>query len=359
MVKIIFFTFISLNFLSFAQENDDLIQKEIVLNQLLSNLRSASDDDSKISANQILKDSLLVVLENKNSFTYSFKKLKSLGVIDSPDNTFRLFTWNVELEDLSHIYECVIMRYDERKKEFRILELKDQSAYQEERPEEILNQDDWYGALYYQIVPFEKGNKDMYLVMGWDGFTAMSNRKILDVLYFSGNQVKLGSPVFKNGNETKKRIFFEFAENATMSLRWDDQYQRVLMDHLSPESSNLKGFYAYYVPDMSYDAYVLEKGKWYLKEDVVAINKKTAEKIEIYIEGDNGEIERKKIKNTWENPSDGNSPNGGNKHVAETPENIDTSKNSTEKTRKKKTRTSRAERSEKSNIYPLNESKKK
>jgi hypothetical protein len=110
---------------------------------------------------------------------------------------------------------------------------------------------------------------------------------------------------------------------------------------------------------MSYDAYKLEKGKWYLKEDVIAINKKAAEKFEILVEGENGETDTKKIKNKWEDPTDGKSQSGANKHVADMPENESGERDSNKSKTNDKTKVSRKERNSKSNIYPLNESKKK
>jgi hypothetical protein len=75
------------------------------------------------------------------------------------------------------------------------------------------------------------------------------------------------------------------------------------MDHLSPESQSLAGVKSYYVPDMSYDAYYLEDGMWYLREDVIAIN-----------QGDT----KRDMKN-WMNP-DEDRPGETVKHVARTPE---------------------------------------
>ena len=43
------------------------------------------------------------------------------------------------------------------------------------------------------------------------------------------------------------------------------------------------------MPDLSYDAFELKNGKWYLKEDVIAVNGKTSEKIEV-IDFDNPDL---------------------------------------------------------------------
>lgn len=324
MVKHIWlFSFLCFGF-GFAQDST-LYKKEDRLALLLTDLRKAQNDFEKEAKNETFTAELKDFLESENAFDFQFTKLRTMGVITSPDNSFKIYTWNIEQDDLSHKYGCIILRYDDRKKRYNLIEFKDESEILPERPDGIISSISWYGAAYYQIIPFTKGSKDMYIVLGWDGFTSMSNRKIVDVLYFSGNTAKLGSPIFKLGNDTKKRIFFEYAENATMSLRWDEQYQRLLFDHLSPESPNLAGFYQYYVPDMSYDAFIEDKGKWYLKEDVIAINHDDSEKLTIkVIDEKSGKLVNKTVKNKWEDPSEGSLPGGSNEHVAQKPEEVST-----------------------------------
>ena len=61
-----------------------------------------------------------------------------------------------------------------------------------------------------------------------------------------------------------------------MSLKFEPEYNRIIYDHLSPETPSMTGFYSYYVPDFSYDAFVFYKSKWILQEAVVGVNKKSS-----------------------------------------------------------------------------------
>ena len=152
-----------------------------------------------------------------------------------------------------------------------------------------------------------------------------------------------------------------------MTLRYDDKYERILFDHLSPESKNLVGHYSYYVPDLSYDAFELKNGKWYLKEDVIAVNGKTSEKIEVIPVDKNGEIKydengdpiKKRIKNKWENPSNPNAPAGGNNHEAALPE-VDPSKEAKKEkpTKEKRKWFQKKDKRDPSNQYPYSDWKK-
>lgn len=342
-----------------AQADSVLVRQELALESLLFNLRSAENDAAKAEANQAFKEALLESIQHPNAMFYPYSRLKTLGSVRSSDNLVRLFNWNVEQDDFSQTYFCFVLHYDKRKKEYFVNELIDNSMLLPPSPEEVLDKNSWYGALYYQIVPFDKGSKTMYALLGWDGYTTSTTRKLIDVLYFSGTNPKLGSPVFRDGKETKKRVFFEHSEKTSMSLRYDEDNQRILFDHLSPESPNLKGFYAYYVPDMSYDAFRLKNGRWYLEEDVIAVNKRRPEKIEVqYPDDKNGKIRTTKLKNTWQDPSDGNAPNASTPHIARKPgEESDEQKKDVKK--QKKSRKQRVkDKRDPSNLYPYNDLKR-
>jgi hypothetical protein len=167
--------------------------------------------------------------------------------------------------------------------------------------------------LYYKIIPMKKGSKTVYTVLGWDGNTSASTMKVIDVLNFSAGTVRLGSPIFKLPKENLKRVFFEFSKKTTMYMSYEEQYNRIIVDHLAPETPALTGLYSMYVPDLSHDAFVLDAGKWYLIEDVVGVNAAASETVTVsYKDEKTGQIKERKIKNKWEEPS--------KSHVATTPE---------------------------------------
>ena len=315
-----------------------LEEKESELVGLLADLRSATTDNAKNEANKKFKSALEKTIKLQGAFEYPFEQLTSVGSIKSPDNKVRLFNWNIEQADMTQKYYCYILHFDDKKKEYEITELIDNSFMIPAQPTEILEAKDWYGALYYRIIPVDKGSKTVYTLLGWDGNSEMSTIKLMDVLSFTGSSVRLGSPIFKVAGETKKRVFFEHSKKCTMYLNFDEQQGRIVMDHLSPESPSLKGMYAFYVPDLSYDAFELKANKWQLKEDVIGTNKETQAKITIQAPDENGELKTKVIKNKWEDPSNVNAPAGGSKHVATTFEQED-GINTEPTVQKKKTKT--------------------
>jgi hypothetical protein len=107
-----------------------------------------------------------------------------------------------------------------------------------------------------------------------------------------------------------------------MYLNYEPHRKRIMMDHLSPESPALKNFRSYYVPDMSYDAFVYEKKKWVLKEDVIGVNDgmSNTKKQEVTVLNDKGQLEKRTVKMEWQNPEDTSAPAGGSEHIAVTPD---------------------------------------
>jgi len=304
-----------------AQADTVLVNRENRLEVLLAELRSSSTDDQKKEKNEVLKTYLKETVALKASFTYPFSKLKTVGIIDSPDNKLRIITWNIEQSDQTQQYFGFVLLEDSKKKNIVVTELIDNSQNLPPRSDEVLDAANWYGALYYKIIPIQKSSKTMYTLLGWDGNNSMSTVKLIDVLYVSGSNIKLGSPIFKMHGEVRKRVFFEHAKKTTMSLKYEEDYKRIIFDHLSPESPNLEGFRAFYVPDFSYDAFIYQANKWQLKEDVIGVNKGESKKLNVYVEDSKtGKVAKKTIDNKWETPEGYQQPNQEMKHVAVTPE---------------------------------------
>lgn len=319
-MKIFFllFTFLALNSRLYSQ--DLLEQKEIELNEKLLQLRTATTDEEMDRLNLLFKADMASFLKTDGIFKYVFKHLKTVAILDSPDESLRIINWNIEYTDFSYSYCAFVLSWDSKKKVTLVTELIDNLDPYTAKPEGIIDAKNWYGALYYKILPFKRNSKTEYLLMGWDGGTTMSNFKLIDVLTYNGNTLKLGSPVFKQKKSVINRVVFEYAEKAKISLRFEKKYNRIVFDHLSPEAQGLEGVYSFYVPDMSYDSYYYDDEMWILKEDVIAINDEEQDNTgQVYIIGKDGNVKKKQYKKKWLNPN--NDKNLTDiQHVARTPE---------------------------------------
>lgn len=320
MKNLILFSFIFVGICAFGQDYDVNRTEDRLLIKL-ETLRNAENDQAKEAANEDFKSDLEAVLEHEEAFDHPFSLLTSVGFIDSKDKMVRIINWNVEQDDKSQRYYGFVQHYDKRKKTLSVTELKE-DVWGIKQPEDVIEAANWYGALYYKIIPVKKGSRTIYTVLGWDGNTTMSNIKLIDAMYINGRSVKFGSPIFKVGKETKKRMFYEHSEKVTMILRYENDRKRIMMDHLSPEAPTMKGYYSFYVPDLSYDAFIFENNKWTLKEDVIGVNPHNDKETQEVLTMDpkTGKLVKRKIDTDWQDPSNPGAPAGGNVHVAVTPE---------------------------------------
>lgn len=313
----LFFLFSVSALVSRAQFNFQ--EREAELASLLDSVRTQNKDTEKKKWNNEFKKVLVSTLDEPTIFNQQFTKLKTLGVIDSPDQMVRIVNWNIELEDGTQQYTAFVLHKDLKKDKHKVFELIDNSMMLPGKPEETLEHTMWYGALYYHIIPVTKNGKTYYTVLGWDGGTRRSNTKLIDVIYFTGNSLKLGFPLFKTPKGTAKRMFYEHSERSYMSLKYEEEYKRIIFDHLMPENPHMEGIYEYYIPDMSYDAFVLEDGKWILHEDVIGVNKKQNTVSLHTIDSKTGEISSKEVESKWVDPTGERGPGSSDSHVAVLP----------------------------------------
>lgn len=213
------------------------------------------------------------VLKKRSSFDYPFNKLNKVSKLVSEDQRIRVISWNIPKEDGTYNYFCFIQQLDKKKTKLKLTKLKDESENINNPEFAKTNKNKWYGALYYKIRDNKAGKKTYYTLLGWDGNNNFTNKKIIESFYIEGNKLVLGPPIFKMGKDLKSRIIFEYAKQAKMMLRYDEEIEMIVYDHLAPSHKKFTGQYMYYGPDMSQDGIKFEKGFWVLKPNLDLRNK--------------------------------------------------------------------------------------
>ena len=138
----------------------------------------------------------------------SLKKYKVMVV--SPDKLVRLFTWEAEAEDGTHTYYGFIQSYNKRSKKYEVYKLNDKSEGMRDPENAVLDNTKWFGAYYYQIAFVKYKKKKYYVLLGWDGNNRITNKRLIDVLYFTDKGFpKFGDAIFSTeSGKTKKRMIF-------------------------------------------------------------------------------------------------------------------------------------------------------
>ena len=247
-----------------AQAIERLHAAEDTLALLAYAVVNDSVEQVRFGACRTLITTLVRALKTENSFRYRFDRLKSLSILAPPDSSFRIFTWQLFVNDSTYRYygaiqmnrpNLVLHALKDRSRD-----VGDEAVYQRFAP------DNWYGALYYSLRPFDTKTGRQYMLMGFNGLEFFNKRKVVEVLSFdpSGKPV-FGSPVFLREKPLampEQRLVLEYSAEASVRCNWDEQYQMVLFDHLIQiPSAYGRGFTA--VPDGSYDGLKWEKtGQW-------------------------------------------------------------------------------------------------
>ncbi len=224
-----------------------------------------SIEKERFAACRQLITGLVRSLKYENSFNYSFERLKTVSVLAPPDSSFRVFTWQLFVNDSTYRYYGAIQRNSGELQLFPLIDRSSEMDYP--RPShETLTPDRWYGALYYNILQFDTKQGRKYLLLGYDAFEFFQKRKVIDVLSFNAEgKPEFGAPVFEREKTDprgpEKRIFLEYSAEASIKCNWDEVYGMILFEHLIPMGSPF-GKGVTYVPDGSYDGLKLEKGRW-------------------------------------------------------------------------------------------------
>ena len=205
---------------------------------------------------------LVKTLKLKNSFDYEFKYFENISVVPSGDDQFRIFTWQLEIEEGEYrYYGAIQMIYTI----LRLHPLIDRSFNISDPRQATVSNDEWYGVVYYKIIPFFYQDRSHYLLFGYDMHDFKNRKKILDVLYFDdGGNPFLGAPVFRFKDRTDSRFLLDFAGSAQVRLNFDDKLGMIVYDHmvLKEGSENT------YVPDGSYQGFKYIDQTWVHTEKI-------------------------------------------------------------------------------------------
>ena len=266
-----------------AQDTIAFHSLEDTLSRIFNKIYKLKDDSSRIVASTVFFEKFKSALSLQSAFNYPFDSLTGISRMRSDDGKIRVITWNVPLNNGSSRYQGFVAV-----KEGGIFELKESSALPADWNNKILPSDSWYGAVYYKLITTRYNKETFYTLLGWDGNNESSNIKVIDIISLNEHGIPcFGKPIFKTREGIRNRIVIEYAEKASVLLRYDYQslmiprgkkvkYKKVWLivtDRLIPMTPAMEGLRKYYVPSGdTYDAFLFDKGFWTFVEDIMVGN---------------------------------------------------------------------------------------
>lgn len=227
-------------------------------------------EENRFVAVRAFIPTLVKALKHPHSFDYPFTQLHTVSIQYPADSTFRIFTWQLYVDENTYRYYGAIQM---NTPELKLFPLVDRSKEADGDLEQaILTSDRWKGALYYNIYPVVQGEQTYYLLFGFDAYSFFRKRKLVDVLSFKSDKPQFGLPVFHatasdGKTSTKNRLILEYSAAASVHCNYDPAYNMILFDHLETLAGQ-HGEGPVNIPDGTYEGYQLQNGQWQYVEKI-------------------------------------------------------------------------------------------
>lgn len=261
------------------------------LSALIGQVRNAPTDNERYLASEEAIQMLSKALEEEESERWKWSLPDYASVLTSPDGKMRIFTWAV-IRDNGE-FECfgIIQFYNEKDEEFEYLLLNDKSEEIMNPEESVLTPDNWYGAVYQEIIQTTAGERTYYTLLGWNGVDNITERKIIEPVFIRSGKPQFGAPVFRRMRNLR-RVVLEYTNEAMVNLSYETQFvqdvehkrekvkgtnryrtvdkvkerkeKMIIFDEVEPQIPGMEGLYQYYVPSGTELAYSWVDGKWEL-----------------------------------------------------------------------------------------------
>ena len=230
--------------------------------------------DLRIGYSERFVRQLIHALKIPDSYLYPFDSLRhAINIISADDNSFRIFNWEITPSNVSRRYYAAVQLPAET---LKLIGLND---YTEEvgkgAEDSILTGGKWYGALYYRILSTEVRGRKVYNLFGFNGSSPLSNKKLIDPMYFDNGRITFGAPVFgvASHNFPRQRInrfILEYKKDVQVSMNWNEERQMIVFDHLVSQVNDPHRKYTY-APSGQYDGLKWDQDTWTYIPDLIPV----------------------------------------------------------------------------------------
>ncbi len=262
-------------YIGFAQTPDtkSLQEKENELKALGDKMIFAPMAEARFEANSDFVKKLVKALEIPYSFQYPFDSLQTVSIENAPDNSFRIFTWELQKDD-NYFRQYGAIQMNTKDGKLKLFPLLDYSEFTEKPYDSIRTTKQWIGALYYKILKNTYKNKDYYTLLGLDDNDFLTTKKWIDILTFnSKGEPEFGANIFQYTYDTIKveppvtRFLLEYKKDAKARLNYDSDLNAIVFDHLVSDN-NKPWQKTTLIPSGVYEGFKWKDGKWIHVKDM-------------------------------------------------------------------------------------------
>lgn len=246
-------------------EKKILQKKEDSLKIFSVKILQAQTAEERLQADSNFTKTLVRALQTPYSFYFPFDSLKTISILTPPDSSFRIFTWQLIINNsLVRKHGAIQMNTADGK--LKLFPLIDYSPTITKPRDTISTNIGWLGAVYYQLIEKKSGDKRIYTLLGYDENNVTSSRKMIEVLHFENDKPIFGGSYFifpKDSLHTASsaRYIMEYKKDASPRLTYDSNLKMIVMEHLVSETDEPEKE-STFIGDGDYDAFKWENGKW-------------------------------------------------------------------------------------------------
>lgn len=257
-----------------AQGMDMMHAMEDSLLLTIDSVYNAFIPDTRADYCQRFIRQLVKALKVPNSYYYPFDRLvKKIDITYPDDNEFRIFNWNTSLTLPTKRYYGAIQMPEEKLKLYPLVDYSDELG--RTAADSPLTNGKWYGAQYYRIIRHSVGGRKIYTLFGYNAGSAISNKKVMDPLYFTDEGPVFGAQVFdvRSDNVPSQMVYrfiLEYKKGVSVSLNWDNDLKCIYFDKLVSQINDPNRKYTF-IPSGSYDGFRWEDEMWKYKKDLIPL----------------------------------------------------------------------------------------
>ena len=221
--------------------------------------------DDRFAADSQFTKMFVRALKINGSFDYPFDSLITISKLSPQDNSFKIFTWQLVVNDeVVRKHGAIQMRTNDGS--LKLFPLIDRTDITKNIADTITNNFGWIGAVYYKLIEKKAFGKNYYTLLGYDENNINSDRKIIEVLTFTDGKPVFGGSFFSfQDNSINKNSFaryiMEYKKDASPRLTYDSEMDMIIYEHLISETGEPNKKYTY-IPDGDYEGLKWADGKW-------------------------------------------------------------------------------------------------
>ena len=210
-----------------AQDKELMADYQSQLQSIFEEVYNAPNDNQRYHANEAALQLFTEALGEENSFRWQWDFGTRVSVLTSADKKFRIITWPVVNDEGE--FECFgfVQALNEKTDQYDVYTLNDKSNEIVNRQEATLAPNNWFGAVYQELITTQHDGKNYYTLLGWNGVDNLTQRKIIEPVFFKsgGSQPQFGQNLFRK-DRNLRRVVLEYTNTAMVNLRYEEQTVR-------------------------------------------------------------------------------------------------------------------------------------